>query len=77
MQLDVEVSPPTNSKGSSSPSKQNNASAPNLGEVNFGEVTDGQTYRQKVMHMSPLCICTGVLNKSMVSTFLGVLGQDK
>ncbi len=31
--------------------------------LNFGQVTDRQTYIQKAMHMSPQCIRTGGLNK--------------
>ncbi len=38
----------------------------NFGPVNFGGVTDGQTDRQKVMHMSPPCISTGVLKCSKI-----------
>ena len=32
--------------------------------VNFGQVTDGRTDGQKVMHKSPPCTSTGGLNKT-------------
>ena len=37
----------------------------NFGPVNFGEVTNRRTDRQRVMHMSLPCMSTGVLKTSM------------
>ncbi len=39
-----------------------------FGPVNYGPVTDGQTDRQKVMHMSPPCLRTGGLKNTKIRT---------
>ncbi len=44
----------------------------NYGPVDFGPVTDGRTDRQKAMHMSALCIGTGVLKNTDAVTVLRV-----
>ncbi len=41
--------------------------------VNYGPVTDRQTDRQKALHMSPPCICTGVLKNGSPTKIYTIL----
>ncbi len=48
-----------------------------LSSLNFGPVTDGQTDGRKVMHMSPPCICTGVLKNFILVTHYNLKGHAR